>query len=122
MLSEQVKHSRFAVLLSALIFLPLPQVGCVAQLLPVKPVWYWYVLEGQALHEVDDSLKYPLLHLQVPSAWNSLPLPRQAAESANFWSIFAAVALHAFCTRSCRPTTEQTQHTDDVTAHAHSRI
>ena len=98
MLSEQAEHSCFAVLLSALIFLPLPQVGCVAQLLPVKPVWYWYVLEGQALHEVDDSLKYPLLHskLQVPSAWNSPPLPRQAAESANIWSIFAAVAAQLY--------------------------
>ena len=119
MLLEQAEHVRFAVLVSVLIFSPLPQVGCVVQLLPVKPVWDWYVLEGQALHEVE-SLKYPLLHsnLQVPSAWNSPPLPRQAAESANFWFIFAAVALHAFRTRSCQPITEQRQHTGEAKAHA----
>lgn len=62
------------------------------------------------------------VQVHLPSAWYLPPLPRQAAESANFWFIFAAVALHAVRTRGCQPTPEQSQHTDDVNNDATAHV
>ena len=86
MFAEQLEQVRCAVLVSALIFSPIPHEGCGRQVADLCELVDWYVFAGQARQFAELSLYWPL---------------EQVRASGRYAFNFPAAVLHADALRRC---------------------